>query len=85
MTARKVERGFISFKLLTQENYEKLKSQACQIMYRKPDPLCRYQIESKEDMRARSVMSPDIIDAVVYSEYGLFIGKAGDIKEYCFR
>jgi len=85
MTARKVSKGFICLSKLDQGTYEKLKSQACQIKYKRPDPLCRYQIESKEDMRARQVMSPDLADALVYSEYGLWIGKVGETKEYAYR
>lgn len=87
ITARKLEKGMICLKHLPQDIYEKMKAQACSIKYRKPDPLMRYQIESKEDMRARGIMSPDLIDWLVYSEYGIFMGKKGDMvsQGYAYR
>lgn len=84
-TARKVERGIICLSKLDQKTYEELKSQSCSIKYRKPDPLCRYQIETKEDMRGRHVDSPDLTDFLVYSEYGIFMGKEGDTAAYKWR
>lgn len=85
MTSRMVEKGLICLKILNVGMYEKLKNQSCSIRYKIPDPSARVQIESKEDMMARGVKSPDVADALVYSQYALWVSKYADIAEYKYR
>lgn len=85
ITARMIEKGDLCLKPLGSGMYEKLKNQAIAICYKLPDPQARTQIESKEDMAARGVKSPDVCDAVVYSQYGLWMARCGDITEYKYR
>jgi len=85
IVSKKIEKGLYSFKNLDQETYEQLKRELCSIKVRPPDPLGRFQIETKEDMHARGIKSPDLADALVYSEYGFFMGKMGDVEAYSYR
>lgn len=83
--ARKLEKQCICLKDIPKDIFTKMKSQSCAIMYKAPDPMARIQIESKEDMASRGIKSPDITDAVVYSEYGLWMSQYADIKEHKWR
>ena len=85
IVSKKLEKGLFDFSLLPQVIYEKLKSQLCSIQVKKPDGLGRFQIETKEDMHARGVISPDLADALMMSEYAFFMGRMGDIKAYRYR
>ena len=85
ITAKKFENGLYSLNELPQNDYETLKSQLCSIKVRPPDAMGRMQIETKEDMMARGIKSPDFADALVYSEYAFFMGKMADIKAYAYR
>ncbi|HEC66341.1 MAG TPA: hypothetical protein ENI23_13720, partial [bacterium] len=78
ITSRKVERAMYSFLELPQKEYETLKSQMASLKLKAPDGMGRKQIETKEDMRARGVKSPDLADALVYSEYAFFVGRMSD-------
>ena len=80
LTAKALEKGIICLSKIDTGVYEKLKNQACGIMYKNPDGMARTQIESKEDMMARGIKSPDLLDALVYSQYGLWISKYSDMK-----
>ena len=68
-----------------EKDFFDLRRQFCSIKVRPPDSLGRRQIETKEDMRARQVKSPDLADVLVYGEYGYFIGNMSDIKAYSYR
>lgn len=83
-TAKKLEKGMYSLKKLPQREYEILKNQLCSIKYI-IDSMGRIKVESKEDMLARGLPSPDLGDVVVYSEYGYWMGKMADVKPYCYR
>lgn len=85
LTSRMIEKGLICLKLLNIGMYEKLKNQACSIRYKVPDPSARVQIESKEDMMARGIKSPDVADALVYSQYAIWVSKYADVAPYSYR
>ena len=84
LTAKALEKGIICLSKLDLGAYEKLKNQACGIMYKTPDGHARTQIESKDDMQARGLKSPDYLDAVVYSQFGLYISKYSDMKPMAY-
>jgi hypothetical protein len=83
--ARKLERGLISLKDLPEKEYMALLVQLPQIKVKHHDSLGRLQIETKEDMHARGVESPDESDALMMSEYGLFMGNMADLRPMAYR
>ncbi len=83
--AKKFEKGLYSLKQLPQEVYEKLLNQLCAIKMKAPDVQGRLQIETKDDMRARGIASPDEMDSLMMSEFGYFMGRMSDIKAYRYR
>lgn len=85
MLAKKFEKGMISLSLLPQKEYEVLKNQLCALNYKPADALGRIQIETKDDLLARQIESPDSGDSVMMSEYGLWMGKMSDIGSYAYR
>jgi len=82
MTAKKLEKGLYSLAHLPQDVYEQLKRELCSIKVKVPDGLGRFQIETKEDMHARGIKSPDLADALVYSEYAYFMGNMAELRPY---
>lgn len=85
LLAKKFEKGLISLKHLPQKEYEILKNQLCAINYKACDGMGRIQIETKEDLQVRQIQSPDSADSVMMSEFALWTGRMGDIKEYSYR
>ena len=85
IAAKKFENGLYCLNELPQNVYETLKSQLCSIRVRPPDAMGRMQIETKEDMMARGIKSPDFADALVYSEFAFFTGRLADIRAYAYR
>jgi len=85
IVAKKLEKGLYDLSYLPQNIYEQLKGQLCAIKIRKPDAEGRMQIETKEDMAARQVKSPDLADAFVYSEYGYWMATMADLKAHSWR
>lgn len=85
LMAKKFEKGLYSLKKLPQKQYELLKMQLCSIKAKAPDALGRFQIETKEDLLARGIASPDLADTVMMSEYACFMGKMGEMKAYSYR
>ncbi len=83
--AKKLQKGMISLKYLPKHIFEKLKSQLCSIKVKKPDALGRFQIETKEDMMARGLTSPDLSDTLMMSEFAYFMGKVGDLQPASWR
>lgn len=78
ITARKIEKGLYSFAKLPAHIFEKLKSEICSIRY-VVESDGKIKIESKDDMKARGLHSPDIADCVMMSEYGYYMGRVGEI------
>lgn len=85
IVAKKFEKGLYSLKYLPQHIFEKLKSQLCSIRVKKPDGQGRFQIETKEDMMARGLLSPDLADMFMMGEYGYYMGKMGDLQGTSYR
>ena len=83
--AKKFEKGLYSLKNLPQPMYDMLKSQLCSIRVKAPDALGRIQIETKDDMRARGMVSPDFSDMLMMSEFAYFMGKMSDIASYQYK
>jgi hypothetical protein len=85
MVAKKFEKGMYSLKNLDKKAYDLLKMQLCCIKAKAPDNLGRFQIETKDDLIARGIASPDSADSMVMAEFGYFVGKMGDIKAFSYR
>ena len=84
ITAKKFEKRMYSLKQLPQREFDMLKSQLCNIKYWIESD-GKIAIETKDDMKARGLNSPDLADALMMSEFGFYIGKMGDIKAYAYR
>jgi hypothetical protein len=85
IVAKKLEKEMYSFKELPQRVFELLRKQLCSIKIRKDDGLGRFQIETKDDMRARNIDSPDLADTLMMSEYAFWMGRMADVKPYAYR
>ncbi len=83
--ARKLEKGMYDLSKLSEKQFEILKNQLCQIETKAPDPIGRMQIETKEDMAARGIQSPDYADTFVYLEYAFWMGRYSDMKACSYR
>ena len=78
--AKKFEKGLYDLSMLPDKEYEILKNQLCSIRVKNPDPMGRIQIETKEDMQARGVTSPDFADTFMMMEYGWYMAKFADLR-----
>lgn len=85
LIAKKFEKGLYSLSELPDKDYDILKNQLCAIHTKAPDPLGRFQIETKDDMIARGVKSPDYADDFMMGEYGFWMQRYADIREYKYR
>jgi hypothetical protein len=85
LVSEKFRRGMYSLKLLGDKEYELLKNQLCTIKTKYPDPVGRMQIETKEDLAARGITSPDMSDTFMMMEYSYFMGRQGDIAPMSYR
>ncbi len=85
IVAKKFERGLYSLAKLDDKTFEILKNQLCSVRMKPPDPKGRIQIETKEDLQARGIKSPDYADSFVYAEYGFWSDRFSDIKPYRYR
>ena len=83
--AKKFEKGYYNLKHLPQNQYDLLKNQVCSIKVKPPDALGRTQIETKEDMMARGLKSPDYADTFMMLEYGYWSSRYDDIKPVSYR
>lgn len=82
--ARKLERALYSFRGIPQREFDILKSQLCSIKY-SIEVDGRIAVESKDDMKARGLDSPDLGDAAMMSEYAFWMGKNAEIKPFSYR
>lgn len=82
IVAKKFEKGLYNLKHLTDTEYEILRSQLCSIRVKAPDALGRFQIETKEDLLARGIKSPDYADCFVLGEYGYFMRKNIELRPH---
>ncbi len=85
LVARKFEKGLYSLSEIGDKEYEVLKGQLCSIKVKSPDGMGRLQIETKDEMQARGIKSPDFADCFMMSEFGFWMAKYQDVKEYKWR
>ena len=85
IVAKKFEKGLYDLSQIPDKEFELLKNQLCCMKVKPPDAQGRIQIETKEDLMARGIRSPDYADAFMMSEYGWWISKYADIKAYAYR
>lgn len=82
IVAKKFEKGVYDLRQLPQDDFDKLRGQLCSIRVKAPDGLGRMQIETKEDMLARQIKSPDHADQFMMAEYGFFMHRHIDLKPH---
>lgn len=82
--AKKFEKGLYNLKHLDDATFEILRGQLCSIRVKAPDPMGRFQIETKEEMIARQIKSPDYADTFMMMEYGYFIHRQAEVKPYAY-
>lgn len=80
IVAKKFEKGLYNLSKLDEKSYEILRGQLCSIKVKKPDALGRMQIETKEDMMARQIKSPDFSDTLMMMEYGFFMRRHAELQ-----
>lgn len=80
IVAKKFEKGLYNLKHMPQKDFEMLRDQLCSIKVKKADALGRTQIETKEDMAARQIKSPDYADAFMIGEYCFFMRKHAEVQ-----
>ena len=85
LVARKFEKGVYNLKYLSDKSYELLKNQLCSIKVKAPDGMGRIQIETKEDMLARGIKSPDFADCFVILEHTFWTSTRMTIQQYSYR
>lgn len=85
IVAKKLEKGMYDLSELGEKEYQILKNQLCAIRLKPPDGMGRIQIETKEDMLARGVESPDYADTFMMAEYSWFMAKYMEIKPLIYR
>lgn len=85
IVARKFEKGLYDVTQLSDKAFEILKNQLCCIKVKPPDAMGRIQIETKEDLMARGIKSPDYADTFVLLEYGFYMGKYQDVMPFAYR
>ena len=56
-----------------EKEFEILRGQLCSIRVKAADALGRFQVETKEEMMARQVKSPDYADVMMMMEYAYFM------------
>ena len=85
LVAKKFEKGLYNLKHLDEKSYEIFKNQICSIKVKAPDALGRQQIETKEDMLARSIQSPDYADTFMMLEYAWYVMRNSRTIPYSYR
>lgn len=84
ITAKKLEKGLFDLSRIPQVIFERLKNELCSIRYTIESD-GKIKVESKDDMKARGLHSPDVADSLVMSEYAFYMGKYSDIQPYMYR
>lgn len=80
IVAKKFEKGLYDLRDLNEQDFELLRSQLCSIRVKPEDGMGRFQIETKEDMLARGIKSPDYADCYMMGEFGFYMHKHMDLK-----
>jgi len=82
IVAKKFEKGLYDLTRIPQKEYELLKNQLCSIKTKPLDAQGRMQIETKEDLMARQIKSPDYADCFMMGEYGFWMGNMAELRPY---
>lgn len=82
IVAKKLEKGLYNLSLLDEKDYDLLRSQLCSIRVKPEDGMGRFQIETKEDMLARGIKSPDYADCFMMGEYGHYMHRQMDLRPH---
>lgn len=82
LIAKKFEKGMYNLSGLGDKEFEILRGQLCSIRVKAPDALGRFQIETKEDMMARQIKSPDYADAFMMGEYGFYMRRMSELRPH---
>ena len=80
IVAKKFEKGMYNLSKMDEKDFELLRSQLCSIRVKPEDGMGRFQIETKEELLARGIKSPDYADCMVLSEFGYYQHKFIDIQ-----
>lgn len=85
IVAKKFEQGLYDLTRLDDKSYELLKNQLCCIKVKPPDAQGRIQIETKEDLMARGIKSPDYADCFMLMDFGHWMGRYQEIEPMRYR
>lgn len=80
LVSKKFEKGLYNLKHLDDKSFEILRGQLCSIRVKAPDALGRFQIETKEELMARGIKSPDYADCFVMMEYAAFMHRQSEVR-----
>lgn len=83
--SKKFEKGLYSLDQLGDDEFEILKNQLCCIKKKPPDAMGRIQIETKDDLHARGIKSPDYADMFMMSEYAWYMARYSQVQDYSWR
>jgi hypothetical protein len=84
IAARKFEKGLYSLKGIADKEFEIIKNQLCSVKY-KIESDGRIKVESKDDLKARGLVSPDLADALIMSEFGYLMGRESEVIPFKYR
>lgn len=84
VVAKKFEKGLYNLSHLDEKTFEILRGQLCSIRVKAPDGMGRFQIETKEELMARQIKSPDYADTFVMMEYGFFQSRMAEVKPFAY-
>lgn len=84
VVAKKFEKGLYDLRHLDEKSFEILRGQLCSIRVKAPDGMGRFQIETKEELMARQIKSPDFADSLMMSEYAFYMHRNSEIKPFAY-
>lgn len=84
LVAKKFEKGLYDLRFMDEKAFEILRGQLCSIRVKNPDGLGRVQIETKEELTARQIKSPDYADTFVMMEYARYMRNYAEIKPFSY-
>lgn len=82
IVAKKFEKGLYDLRQLPQEDFDILRGQLCSIRVKPEDGMGRFQIETKEDMLARQIKSPDYADCFTMGEFGFYMHRNLELRPH---
>lgn len=84
VVAKKFEKGLYNLKYMDEKDFEILRGQLCSIRVKAPDATGRFQIETKEELMARQIKSPDYADCYMMGEYAFFQSRMAEVKPFSY-